>query len=367
MGRRKKAYNFDAKPLPPTTQSQSFNTWTKPLRGALKRAALSLKIWWASALLCAFKRVAKSTLDITNGCQKLPGTPKCSKKSLIELAPSDFGKRLRENYIRRLRIRIDKPIEGSKITATNDEGTGAIDTNERCGGNSRINKKGCHKNFRLQYLQKLSYHKVWLPQHLRPPRKQTVIIFDFDDTLICTTFLNSRKEYTNPSKLKALPEFPELRRIGAAARRLLELAQQLGTTYIITNAEEGWVENAAHKFLPEILPVLQHIRIISARSKFARKFPDNVGEWKANAFVELQRNLDPWPITNFISVGDSQYEADAAKLVSRAFANVCVKTVKFCNAPSPSELLQELSLTEQSFSKVVAHGGSFKKFVICEE
>jgi len=48
---------------------------------------------------------------------------------------------------------------------------------------------GQHNDFRVSFLRKLSYHKVWLPKAERPPMHQTVIIFDWDDTLLCTSFL----------------------------------------------------------------------------------------------------------------------------------------------------------------------------------
>ncbi|KAF4648641.1 hypothetical protein FOZ61_002388, partial [Perkinsus olseni] len=47
-------------------------------------------------------------------------------------------------------------------------------------------------DFRMQYLKKLSYTGVWVPQAQKPPQHQTVIIFDWDDTLLCTSYLNLR-------------------------------------------------------------------------------------------------------------------------------------------------------------------------------
>eukprot|EP01066_Platyproteum_vivax_P011814 Platyproteum_vivax@DN5351_c0_g1_i2.p1 len=45
-------------------------------------------------------------------------------------------------------------------------------------------------DFRVNYLRKLSYRGVWVPSAHRPPQHQTVTIFDWDDTLLCTTYLN---------------------------------------------------------------------------------------------------------------------------------------------------------------------------------
>lgn len=43
---------------------------------------------------------------------------------------------------------------------------------------------------RRNYLSKLTYNKVWLTQLDKPKFHETVIIFDWDDTLMCTTFIN---------------------------------------------------------------------------------------------------------------------------------------------------------------------------------
>eukprot|EP01066_Platyproteum_vivax_P017821 Platyproteum_vivax@DN7439_c0_g1_i9.p1 len=46
------------------------------------------------------------------------------------------------------------------------------------------------ENFRIRYLRHLSKAGIWVPHMYRPPKHQTVIIFDWDDTLLCTTYLN---------------------------------------------------------------------------------------------------------------------------------------------------------------------------------
>lgn len=43
---------------------------------------------------------------------------------------------------------------------------------------------------RRKFLSKLTQEKVWLTPSEKPKAHQTCIIFDWDDTLLCTTFLN---------------------------------------------------------------------------------------------------------------------------------------------------------------------------------
>lgn len=63
-----------------------------------------------------------------------------------------------------------------------------------------------------------------------------------------------------------------------------------GTTYIITNAGEGWVQYSAEKFMPSLLPILEKIIIISARAKYEHLTSDYT-KWKLHAFLEAQSTL----------------------------------------------------------------------------
>jgi len=210
-------------------------------------------------------------------------------------------------------------------------------------------------DFRVSFLRKLSYEKVWVPNAQRPPKHQTVLIFDWDDTLLCTSFLNFRQE-------QAMPPIVErhLRGIEAAGRHLLELALKLGHTFIITNAMDGWVEYSAAKYVPNLLPVLQKVRVISARSRYEAQFPNEVGKWKIQAFLEVQRHLDSQIITNLVSLGDSNFEMDAVHVMGKEFAQALIKTVKFRENPSPEELLKQLELVSQKFEKIVENARNLK-------
>merc|ERR1719162_1035584 len=99
--------------------------------------------------------------------------------------------------------------------------------------------------FRGKFLQKLAYNKVWAPQAQRPPKHQSVIVFDWDDTLLCTSWLNRMED--------SAETYEYLRKIAHHVRRVLEVALKSGHTYIITNAMHGWVEYSAAKWVPELL------------------------------------------------------------------------------------------------------------------
>jgi hypothetical protein len=211
------------------------------------------------------------------------------------------------------------------------------------------------EDFRVSFLRKLSYEKVWVPPPQRAPKQQTVIIFDWDDTLLCTSFLNQRD---------GMPLHPtvssHLRSISNAATKLLELSLRLGHTFIITNAMDGWVEHSASRYVPELLTVLQKVRVISARSQYESLYPGDVSQWKINAFRDVQRQMDSQKVTNLNSLGDSDYEMDATQLMGKSFEQAVVKTFKFRDHPTPDELVKQLELVLRRFEEIVVRAQSLK-------
>jgi hypothetical protein len=207
-----------------------------------------------------------------------------------------------------------------------------------------------HDAARLRYLHRLTQQQVWVPRAQRPPDHQTVICFDWDDTLLCTSWLNYVGDQFNGCLL--------VQDIERAAVQLLELAMELGRVFIITNAEEGWVEHSAARWVPGLLPVLARVPIISARTKFEIQHPAAPSRWKVSAFFELQKQLAGNLITNLLSVGDSQFEMDAAYALAAEFDDAIVKTIKFQERPKPGELLKQLKLVAARFQRIVEHGSN---------
>jgi hypothetical protein len=72
----------------------------------------------------------------------------------------------------------------------------------------------------------------------------------------------------------------QLAQLEASVVVLLERALEFGHVTIITNAETGWVELSARKFMPGVLGVLQRVHVMSARSSFERLSPDSPADWK---------------------------------------------------------------------------------------
>jgi len=130
----------------------------------------------------------------------------------------------------------------------------------------------------------LAQNRVWLTPQDKPKLYETVIIFDWDDTILCTSFINPTGTF-NPRQ-KILPAVMEhLRVLEVCAKKILEMSIAFGKTYIITNAGEGWVQYSAEKFMPSVVPLLSKIKIISARAQYEHLYKD-YSKWKIHAFLE---------------------------------------------------------------------------------
>lgn len=151
---------------------------------------------------------------------------------------------------------------------------------------------------RTIYICAFGRHRLYvltdgLPQYGRlrggvAPHPQ-VIIFDWDDTLLPSTFL-THQQGLRCSDTFPLPEdiLDSLQKLENMVICTLSEASRRGKVVIVTNAEDGWIEFSAQRFMPNLLPFLfqNAIRVISARSSFEDEFPDAPVEWKLQAFAQ---------------------------------------------------------------------------------
>jgi hypothetical protein len=63
-----------------------------------------------------------------------------------------------------------------------------------------IQKNRGSDNFRKNFLSKLTYQKIWLSPSQQLRMHETAIIFDWDDTILCTSFINPAGVY-RPTEL----------------------------------------------------------------------------------------------------------------------------------------------------------------------
>mmetsp|Transcript_9294 Transcript_9294/g.20678 ORF Transcript_9294/g.20678 Transcript_9294/m.20678 type:complete len:234 (-) Transcript_9294:210-911(-) len=177
----------------------------------------------------------------------------------------------------------------------------------------------------------------------KPTFSNTLIIFDWDDTLLCSHALQH-----DPA---VMADATGLASLGKEVQALLRLSSSLGALAIVTNSREGWVHSSAEAYLPMLLPSLKGVPVIYAKEEFSKDFSSSL-QWKFQTFLELQRcNADT--ITNVVVVGDSSDEIIAARMLGMIWPHVLVKQVKLVSKPSLVELKQQLRFVRGKLQRLV--------------
>mmetsp|Transcript_59529 Transcript_59529/g.114901 ORF Transcript_59529/g.114901 Transcript_59529/m.114901 type:complete len:305 (-) Transcript_59529:68-982(-) len=194
---------------------------------------------------------------------------------------------------------------------------------------------------------------------------QTIIIFDWDDTL-CPSTTCMRHHGLNV--LGAPPE-------GIVAQQLEELSHEVCSllgqaaalaekVVVVTNAEEGWVDLSCKAWLPYLQDTLTKCEVASARSTWEPQGITSPAGWKAKTFEDVidrfysQYKHQSWK--NIISIGDAPHEREALSRVVRYAPSGHIKrcrskSVKFILRPSIEQLIREIQLLRESLKEIVWH------------
>ena len=210
------------------------------------------------------------------------------------------------------------------------------------------------QEIRSTYFAKLIYKQVLCSQR-KPKIYNSIIILDWDDTLLCTSFLGSKNGLGySASPVLSRKEQEKISTLEESVMKLLTLCVEKGDVYIITNAESGWIEYSVQKYYPKILPILKRINVISARDKYSRFYPNDSKIWKIQTFLDITKSVNSELVTNVICMGDSFIEIEAGNRMREQFIRnqAFVKTIKFRESPKPEELNKQLCLVIGQFHDI---------------
>ena len=168
------------------------------------------------------------------------------------------------------------------------------------------------------------------------------IILDWDDTILPTTVLKNKVGTINITTGPVdIIVRNSLRHHTAVAIAFLTIALQSGDVVIITAADMDWVLLTCDRWLPALLPIVQGMKIIYARS-YGASYCNDPTKWKEAAFYyELVHN-GKLMYRGAISIGDSNYEREALIRVTK---DLCLgKSIKLLYSPSINEITRQLEL-----------------------
>ena len=209
------------------------------------------------------------------------------------------------------------------------------------------------ERLRKAYYAHLIIKQLWNPT-VKAKQHNSIIFFDWDDTLMCTSYLTPSglfsEDISIPEKDKE-----KIRNLDTLVKSILLKSIDKGIVYIITNAAPGWVEYSANRFYPSASKCLKSVNIISARGLYEKVYPGDTRLWKLKTFQEVMKDVDKDLITNLLCFGDSIIEIDAVHNLAEEFSHVYIKTVKFKENPTPNELHKQLVLIMAQFDKIYSN------------
>lgn len=203
---------------------------------------------------------------------------------------------------------------------------------------------------------------------------QTMIIFDWDDTLCPSTWLRKNAKFDKgrvQTRLNSKAK-KEMQMLADQVINLLFVAQQLGKVIMVTNARRPWVATSCKSFLPTVWPVLQHVPVTYAMESIEEMHADGFDMQGDNVLTETKARAMKVAVSDFysryvnqswkniVSIGDAFFEHDAIRQVTQerlekmADGKRCrTKTIKLLEGPTISGIVVQLNIIENWLRKVV--------------
>lgn len=183
----------------------------------------------------------------------------------------------------------------------------------------------------------LTADTVWKLGSATPSVKEaTQIVFDWDDTLLHSSWLSDagyKLPCTTPLPQSISEDCAKLTKM---VIRLIKRAKKYARVMIITAADNWWVKACMEKFMPELVPYMNGIDVISAR-KYQKAYTSSI-DWKRATFRdELHKDY----LRNILSIGDGIPEQEAMRSLGCP-AGVLTKIVKLLPEPKVEVLIAQL-------------------------
>jgi hypothetical protein len=191
-----------------------------------------------------------------------------------------------------------------------------------------------------------------------------LIIIDFDDTLVCSTWLaasaTSKSEDTFEKRRGLIMAQAEV--LDTKVVSFLSVALRKGNVKIVSNAEHAWIDYVLENFFRSLHAFIRKhgIEVISARECYQAAYPADFLKWKEDCFrkqvAEAIKTVQDTDRQSFmvVSIGDGPFERVACKIVANEF-NVPYCSLKLLDAPNPQVLCHEIEIMSRCFDELVAN------------
>ena len=187
-------------------------------------------------------------------------------------------------------------------------------------------------------------------------KKETIFLFDWDDTLMCTSFILSKVQPLSEEEKKITSD------LGLKVTIFLEECSKYGKIIILTNSSKDWMKNTSDLYLKIKEEIFQNIQIISARDLYLKNnMPKE--KWKEMALNELLLKFGD-KIENLICASDSENDINIFKNISKLRKEINISTIKFKSKPSPQIMIKEIDYLSKTIFDTI---GKNKHYYLIKE
>ena len=168
-----------------------------------------------------------------------------------------------------------------------------------------LNKTKKQNNSKLKSIRlRNSYYTKLICSNIltfqKEPKVTNLFFFDWDDTLICTSYLAPTgvlDETDSKSVDKNI-----IKNLDQLVATLLTKTIEKGQVFIVTNAAHGWIEYSSKKLYPITSKLLKQIKIVSARGLYEKRLPGDYRQWKTRACIDtiINSNIDMKKTANIL-------------------------------------------------------------------
>jgi len=210
-------------------------------------------------------------------------------------------------------------------------------------------------------------------KELRPfSLEETILIFDWDDTCLPSAWVQTQGLRLDEESKVSESQRQQLNEVANSVMETFRIAKQHGTVVLVTNAERGWIELSCQKFLPTLYPMLEQVKLLSARTTYESAALASPLDWKLRAFEsEIRRVfgeevvIEPAARKNILSLGDSMHEREALLRATASLPNCRSKSLKFVERPDIGQICKQHSLITGCFDRIVNHDGNLDLCIRC--
>jgi len=206
---------------------------------------------------------------------------------------------------------------------------------------------------------------------------KTLIIFDFDDTLFCTKYLDTfsipyKDIFNNMISLEEINPglVIELKQLENTILKLFNDLKKKYDIIIISNAEITWINNCIAYFFEQINEYFNEneIKIYSAKTIFSKLIKDK-NKWKIKCFRKAIKELYKNDLNidlNVISIGDGIEEKKAVFSLTKnvEFNKIKPKYINMISFPSAASIILQLKYLNNNIDDIILSNKSIYKMVI---